>query len=252
MPETRGAVRLPVRLAGAPLEQDRHVCAFFDSPEDELRLLLPFLRAGLARGQRAVYVVPRDRREQVDALIAEESDLTDAGRRGQLLLLDSEGMYLQNGRFDEDLMITIIERLLQAGPSLGFTLTRLVAHPEPALSDPEDARAFIRYESRLNAALRRFADPVICTYELSKTGTGVLLDVLRTHPIAIIGGVLHENPFYTQPAAFIAEVTARDWAMAKLDASRHQRSGRPGPQRRLDIHSPQRSRNRAGLDDATS
>ncbi len=212
-----------MRLAGSALEHDRHVCAFFDSPADELRIVLPFVRAGLVRGQRAVYIVPRDRREEMGALIAEQTDLTDSSRRGQLLVLTSEDMYLPEGRFDEDRMIGGMERLLNAGRPLGFDLTRLVAHPELVPADSNNARAFIMYESRLNLMLKRYADPVICAYDLSETPTRVILDVLRTHPMAIIGGVLYENPFYMQPADFIAEVMARDWPLEKLNGAERRR-----------------------------
>jgi hypothetical protein len=36
-----------------------------------------------------------------------------------------------------------------------------------------------------------------------------LIDILRTHPMAIIGGVLIENAFFTRPEDFIREVQAR-------------------------------------------
>lgn len=35
------------------------------------------------------------------------------------------------------------------------------------------------------------------------------MDILRTHPMAIIGGVLQENPFYVPPDAFLREVRER-------------------------------------------
>ena len=36
------------------------------------------------------------------------------------------------------------------------------------------------------------------------------MDVLRTHPLVIIGGFLHENPFYVPPDEFLRELRARD------------------------------------------
>ena len=40
----------PVRFAGAVLARSRHVCAFFNSREEEYRVLLPFLKELRARG----------------------------------------------------------------------------------------------------------------------------------------------------------------------------------------------------------
>jgi hypothetical protein len=39
------------------LDRYRHVCAFFDSPDEEQRILAPFVRDGLERGERAFYIV---------------------------------------------------------------------------------------------------------------------------------------------------------------------------------------------------
>jgi hypothetical protein len=43
----------PIRFAGSTLGRYRHVCAFFNTPQDEYRTLLPFIRDGLQRGERA-------------------------------------------------------------------------------------------------------------------------------------------------------------------------------------------------------
>ena len=35
------------------------------------------------------------------------------------------------------------------------------------------------------------------------------MDILRTHPMAIIGGVLQANPFWVTPDEFLRELDAR-------------------------------------------
>jgi hypothetical protein len=35
------------------------------------------------------------------------------------------------------------------------------------------------------------------------------MDILRTHPMVIIGGVLQENPFFVPPDAFLDELQRR-------------------------------------------
>jgi hypothetical protein len=38
------------------------------------------------------------------------------------------------------------------------------------------------------------------------------MDILRTHPMVIMGGVLQENPFFVPPAQFLEELRARGLA----------------------------------------
>jgi hypothetical protein len=36
------------------------------------------------------------------------------------------------------------------------------------------------------------------------------MDILRTHPMVIIGGLLQENPFFVSPHDFLRELRGRD------------------------------------------
>jgi hypothetical protein len=50
---------------------------------------------------------------------------------------------------------------------------------------------------------------VICNYDLSKFSASVAMDIMRTHPLVIIGGLLRENPFFTPPDQFLEELCER-------------------------------------------
>jgi hypothetical protein len=44
---------------------------------------------------------------------------------------------------------------------------------------------------------------------LAQFGANVVLDILRTHPMVIIGGILQENPFFVPPDEFLRELRER-------------------------------------------
>jgi hypothetical protein len=46
-----------IRFAGSVLGAQRHVCAFFHTPDEEYRVLLPFIKEGFDRGERAFHIV---------------------------------------------------------------------------------------------------------------------------------------------------------------------------------------------------
>jgi hypothetical protein len=35
------------------------------------------------------------------------------------------------------------------------------------------------------------------------------MDILRTHPVVIVGGLLQQNPFFVPPDEFLRELAAR-------------------------------------------
>jgi hypothetical protein len=80
---------------------------------------------------------------------------------------------------------------------------------EWALLDKPGVHDLMEYESRLNYVLPKYDDPVICTYDLSKFSASAVMDIMRTHPVVIIGGVLQENPFFVPPDQFLLELRER-------------------------------------------
>lgn len=151
-----------VHLAGSTLEQSRHVCAFFHTPDEEYRVLLPFIVEGIDRGERAFHIVdPTMRADHLERLNGAGIDVGGAEQRGQLEVRVWAEAYLREGHFDQDAMLALIQQVLEEGPRQGFSLTRLVAHMEWALEDRPGVDDLVEYETRLNYLLPRYADPVI-------------------------------------------------------------------------------------------
>lgn len=199
----------PVELAGTKLEHHRHICAFFHSKEEEYPVLLPFIKEGVELGEKAFHVVnPELRAEHLDYLASVGIDTDIVEQSGQLELRNWQDAYLIDGHFDQERMLSLLQSVLDQARKEGFPLTRLVAHMEWALEDRPGVNDIVEYESRLNYFLHNYPDPVVCVYDLAQFGACVI-DVLRTHPMVIIGGVLQENPFYVPPDEFLMELRKR-------------------------------------------
>jgi len=50
----------PHSLCRSQLGEARHVCAFFNTDDEEYRVLLPFMKDGFERGDKAIHVVSPD------------------------------------------------------------------------------------------------------------------------------------------------------------------------------------------------
>ena len=199
-------MRTSFRLASDALRQHRHLCAFFSSQEEQYEFLLPFVKEGFESGERGFHIVDPTRvDEHRQQLVSSGIAVDDLETDGRLELRTWQQAYLRGERFDQHAMLELIEEVLKAGGARGLPLTRLVANMEWALLDQPGVEDLVEYESRLNYVLPKYQDPVICTYDLSKFGAGIAMDILRTHPVAIVGGLVHENPFYVPPDEFLSE-----------------------------------------------
>jgi len=130
-------------------------------------------------------------------------------RSGQLELRSSTETYLQEGRFDKDRMLATFEGLASGHGQGSFLRSRIVCSMDWAADDESHLNDLVEFESRVNDLWSRHEDAVICVYDLSKIGGDVVVDVMRTHPMIIIGGTLQRNPFHVSPAEFLRELRAR-------------------------------------------
>jgi hypothetical protein len=131
------------------------------------------------------------------------------GQACQLEIALPQDTYLRTGRFNKEGMLALIQKSLRDGHSLGFPLTRMIAHAETAVEDWKSGNEWVEYEMRLNEVLPNYDDPVICTYDVNLLNSNLAIDILRTHPVAVVGGILVENNFFTTPEDFLREVRAR-------------------------------------------
>jgi hypothetical protein len=200
-----------VELAGVDLAGRNHVCAFFNTIEEEHRVLGSFYKDGLDRGEKAAHIVdPANREEHLKRLAETGIPVKETMETGQLEVLPWTDAYVRDHRFDQDAMLASVEKLIQSGEAAGFPLTRLVGHHMDWLFlDKPATYNLVEYEARLNHVLSMHNDPVICNYNPSKFGATVAMDIMRTHPLVIIGGLLRENPFFVPPEQFLDEMRLR-------------------------------------------
>jgi hypothetical protein len=205
-----GASNRSVTIGQSEFPCPCHACAFFHSRDEEYDLLLPFSKSGTEAGERLFQVVDQGHLEERRTRLSDAGiDVPDAEKRGQLEIRPWEQAYLRGNRFDQNAMLALIQEVLREGRSNGFPMTRLWANMEWALDDLPGVHDIVEYETRLNHFLPQYNDVVVCTYDLSKFSASVVMDIMRTHPQVIVGGVLQENPFYVPPDEFLAELRSR-------------------------------------------
>jgi hypothetical protein len=196
-----------VQFAGGTLGRHRHICAFFNSKDEEHRVLRSFITDGFARGDKAFHLVNPARQDDHLRRLAEAGvNVQEAVDTGQLEVRPWQDGPLRGDRFDQDTWLVRFEEVLQSGPAAGYAQTRFLADMEWALADLPGIGDLIEFETRVNYVAPKYNDIVICAYDLAKFGASVVMDALRTHPVVIVGGLLQENPFFVPPEQFLLEI----------------------------------------------
>jgi hypothetical protein len=202
-----GSLRIAPNALDGP---NRHICAFFNGMDEQYRVLGSFIKEGFDNGDKAVHLIDPERRTNHLRRLADAGiDVDDAIESGQLDIYLWEDSYLREGRFDQDIWLAFFEDVLKSGPAAGFAQTRVLGQMEWALIHLPGVEDLIEYETRLNQVVPKYDDTVLCAYDLSKFGAETVIYALRTHPLVIIGGLLHENPFYVEPDQLLDDLRQR-------------------------------------------
>src|SRR5262245_22586375 len=168
-----------IQLGGSTLGCRAHICAFFNNPEDEYRVLLPFIKDGFACGKKAFHTVdPQRRDEHLQRLAMAGIDVTALHRSGQFELRDWTDTHLRDGHFDQSRTLALFEKVRKDAQQQGFPLVRFLTHMEWALETAVGLDALLEYEAKANEAWLRQdgpVHPVICTYNLTKFGGAIVI-----------------------------------------------------------------------------
>jgi hypothetical protein len=204
------STRKPARLFGETLD-GMHICTFFSTAEERYRVLMPFIREGLEEGDRAFHIVDPFLRSDHTQRIAEAGfDTARAEVEGQLEIIGWDEAYLRGGSFNPSEMLSLLPVLLNNGRARGFPVTRFIADVAWVLNNPGAVDLMLDYECRVNLALPKAGDIVICSYDLDTVDASMVVAAMRTHPIVLIGGIVQRNPFYVPPEELLKELSERE------------------------------------------
>lgn len=164
----------------------------------------PFLIEGMRRGEKAVYIVDPEHRDEHEARLG-----TSAPAAELLEVTTWNEAHLKGGSFDQRRMMTALDEMIREHAATGQPPMRLVGQMGWVLSSPPGIEDLVAYEASVNEVLNRGKTPTVCVYDVRRLSGSLVVDLLRAHPLTVMNGVLHENPFYTPPQEMLRELQQR-------------------------------------------
>jgi hypothetical protein len=190
-------------LPGVALEPGDHICAMYVGEKEREAIVTPFLRAGLAAGDKCICVLDPAHHPSMRAALGEDVD--DSIASEQLALLGQADTYLRSGSFSVSEMIDFWnEAVGQAIDGGHYEFARATGDTTWCLDALDGFDEFATYESELNRFAPKYPQAILCLYDLQLYGGGVLTELLRTHPKLLLGGLLIDNPHYLSPDEYLA------------------------------------------------
>ena len=199
---------LATSLAHAQMRNHFHACAFVTGAEEEQAVIDPFFMEGMQRGEKAVYIVDPARRDAHEARLTASSH-AHAHTPELLEVTTWNEAHLKGGSFDQDRMMSSLDELIRTHAATGRPPMRLVGQMGWIFSSPPGIEQLVAYEASVNDVLSRGKTPTVCVYDVRRLSGSLMMDLLRAHPLTVMNGVLHENPFYTPAGRLLRELESR-------------------------------------------
>jgi hypothetical protein len=200
----------PITLCGVKINSPNHICAFFDSREDEYEKLLPFFSEGLENNEEVITIIESDRQhDHCCRLMTAGISCDDTINSGQLKVLTSEDSYIQGGVFAADHMINLLEGVLSEAQQGFHRHVRACGSMEWALRNLPGTDELMEYEARVNSLIPKYECTLLCVYDINRLSGQALADILATHSHVILNGKLQTNSYYIEPLEFLQSLLRR-------------------------------------------
>jgi hypothetical protein len=174
-------------MIGSPrlsYQEGDHVCTLFASPDEQLRAAVEYIRGGLARGERCLYVCCERDVDDFRSLLNNAGIAVEAEEaRGSLVLLTKHDGHLKEGSFDPDRMITMLQTAVDEALQAGFKGLCAAGDMTWILDEAPGTERLAEYEARLNRFYESNHALGLCLYNL----------------VRVEGPLLLSNPFFELP-----------------------------------------------------
>ena len=202
--------RVVLGIAGLEAEPGDHICALFSGERERDQMLIPFLRAGLASGDKCICVVDGTDPGEVVAALGPAGEAAASAPGKQLEVIRSCDMYLRSGRFRADEVIGAWKAAIADAMYAGqFDVVRAVETWSRRDVLP-DVNELLMLESEMNQYLPLYPQVIVCLYDIDRFGGGALMNLVKTHPRMLVGGVVIENPYLMTPDEVLIKAVPRE------------------------------------------
>ncbi len=202
----------------ANLQPGEHVCYIYETEKEHKALLTPFLRQGLERGEKVVYIADTHTAKTIQDYLRDDGlKVKPYLTTGQLSIRGASEVYTRGGVFDPDAMIALLRAEIERALSEGHSALRVTGEMSWVLRGLPGSERLIEYENKLNTFFPGTRCLGLCQYDRQRFGAELLLDVVVAHPTVVLGAEIHSNPFYVLPTELLGKKRSIAALLHQLD-----------------------------------
>lgn len=186
-----------------------HICQLYNKQAEIISVTTRLLQVGLESSEKCLFA------GSIATVKEVEEGLTKAGiniqqyvESGQLVLVSERDALLAGRRFDPYHLLSTHQSFIAQAMREGWQAVRISIDMTWLVRDGATPEQILKYEAASDAVFTFQNAPIIALmhYDYSKLAGGLVVEMLRLHPIAVVGKFIKRNPYYVNSEQYMLKI----------------------------------------------
>jgi len=187
-----------------------HICQLYSKVTEIPSVTAHLLRVGLSLSEKCFFAAaPAQVKELREELRKLQVDVDALVSSGQLVLQEEREMLLANGkRFDPYFLLSQHQTFIAQALREGWKAVRISIDMTWLVKDIATPEQILKYEAASDAVFTFQNAPIIALmhYDHSKLIPSLVVELLKLHPISVVGKYIKRNPFYLNSEQYMLKI----------------------------------------------
>jgi hypothetical protein len=188
-----------------------HICQLYSKVNEIPGVTARLVRVGLSMSEKCMFAAApaqvKEFREELQKLQLDVDALIEAG---QLVLCEERERLLSDGgkRFDPYFLLSSHQTFIAQALREGWKAVRISIDMTWLTKDVASPEQILKYEAASDAVFTFQNAPIIALmhYDHSKLLPSLVVEMLKLHPIAVVGKYIKRNPYYLNSEQYMLKI----------------------------------------------
>ncbi len=187
-----------------------HICQLYSKVNEIPKVTAHLVRVGLSSSEKCLFAAaPAQVKEFCDELQKLDFDIDALVKAGQLVLYEERESLLAGGkRFDPYFLLSSHQTFIAQALREGWQAVRISIDMTWLTKDVATPEQILKYEAAADAVFTFQNAPIIALmhYDHSKLLPSLVVEMLKLHPIAVVGKYIKRNPYYLNSEQYMLKI----------------------------------------------
>ncbi|MBA2679218.1 MAG: MEDS domain-containing protein [Ktedonobacteraceae bacterium] len=187
-----------------------HICQLYSKVTEIPGVTARLMRVGLSASEKCMFAAaPTQVNELREELRKLQIDVEALLGSGQLVLHKEREVFLANGkRFDPYFLLSAHQTFIAQALREGWKAVRISIDMNWLTKDIATPEQVLKYEAASDAVFTFQNAPIIALmhYDHSKLMPNLVAELLKLHPISVVGKYIKRNPYYLNSEQYMLKI----------------------------------------------